>query len=379
MTSKRINKIIDKTHFKTFNHVEKHVKQKVNVSKKKLNKILSKRVKDQFIKRDRIKPYMIKIFSSRPNTWFHDLFDNTNRHEPRYWHIFIGTNNRYVVAYPLKDKRASSINETLTKFINKYHPLKLTSDEEPGFLDKNNVELLTKNKCSMQVIQDKNHSALGIIDRFMRTLRDMNTPSEKSKHQSHEEKYKYISEKRMKKFLTTYNNSYHSSIKCTPKEMFENLELEKEYIYKCLEHQEKQKRIKNLILPINSYVRFILPRHDGITKKRFQISREKYKIEERKGNMYTLIAADGTVITKPRFQLIPCNNDKIPLAKTIPGKWNGSIEKILSYDKRTNKYTVLFSVPGKKSYKDVIPASFLRGATPQKLSELEKEFTQTQT
>ena len=384
MNEKRINDEIDKTHFKTFKHIKSHVKRKYpHTSKKKIKEVVSKRLKDKFIKQNQIKPYMIKIFSNRPNTWFHDLYDNTTRGTPRYWHIFIGTNNRYAVAYPLKNKSASSINETLTKFINKYHPVKLTSDEESAFIEKNNVKLLTDNKVSIQIVQDKNHSTLGIIDRFIRTLRDMNTPTEKSKHESHDEKYTFITPKRMKKFLNIYNNSYHSSINCTPKEMFNNSELEKEYIFKCLSLAEKQKRIKNLIIPVGSFVRYILPRSDGITKKRYQISRECYKIDERKGNMYLLIAQDGTVMTKPRFKLIMCSRDgskpqNIKWASTIPGKWNGNIEKIISFNEKTNKYKVLFTVPNGKPYVDIIPASYLRGATPQVMSEIEKNYFKNQ-
>ncbi len=336
-------------------------------------KILSKRLKDIKIKKEKIKPYMIKIYSNMLNTWFHDLYDNLAGHEPRYWHIFIGTNNKYVVALPLNDKKASSIHKTLSEFINKYHPVKLTSDEESGFLA--NVQLLKDNNVKMHVIQDKNHSSLAIIDRFIRTLRDMNTVSEVSKHQSYEEKYKFISPYRMDKFLNTYNNNYHSSIKCTPNEMFNNQNLEKEYILNCMDKSERQKRIKNLVLPIGSYVRVILPRHNGITKKRNQVSKECFRIDNRRGNMYTLIAKDGSVVTRPRYKLIPINEiDNVKFANTIPGKWNGDVDKILEYYPKTNKYKVQFVVPGQKPYIDIIPASYLRGPIPTKMSDLEVEF-----
>ena len=373
-----INDIIDKTHFRTYRRVKDVVKNKLpSVRNKKIKKVISKRVKDKFIKQKQIKPYMIKIFSNRPNTWFHDLYDNTKNKNPRYWHVFIGTNNRYAYCLPLQSKTATAISETLKQFISKFHPVKLTSDEEPGFLDKNNVKLLSDNNVSMHVISDKNHTSLGIIDRFIRTLRDMNTPSEKSKHESHDEKYTYITPKRMNKFLNTYNNTYHTAIDCTPAEMLNDPEKEKEYIFKCLELAEKQRRIKDLILPVGSFVRYILPRETP--KKRYQISRECYKIDERRGNMYSLIARDGTVMTKPRHKLILCSKDgslpnNIKWASTIPGKWNGNIEKILSFNPKTNKYTVLFTVPGGKSYKDTIPATYLRGNTPQIRSEAEEEY-----
>ena len=365
---KSYNDIIDKTHFKTFNHVKSHFK---DIDNKKLRKVIKNRIHDKYIKKDDIRPYFVKIFSSRPNTWFHDLYDNLKGNTPRYWHIFIGTNNRYVVVYPLENKSSKSIYKSLSTFINKYHPVKLTSDAEPGFLEKDNIKLCTDNNVSMHIIQDENHSSLSIIDRFLRTLRDMNTPTEKSKHQSHDIKYTFLTPKRMYKLINIYNNTYHSSIKCSPKKMFDNPELEKKYIFKCLEHQNKQQNIKNFILPINSFVRFIIPKNDK-SKKRYQITRECYKIEDRKGNLYTLIAKDGTVITKTRYQLIPNNNNKVKWANTIPGKWNGSIDRILSFNSKTNKYNVLFKIPGKPPYKDTIPASYLRGSTPQKISEIEK-------
>ena len=333
---------------------------------------MKRRMKDIHVRKKAIKIYMIKIYSNMLNTWFHDLYDNLPNHEPRYWHIFIGTNNKYAVALPLNDKRASSIHKTLSEFINKYHPAKLTSDEEPGFLA--NIQLLKDNNVTMHVIQDKNHSSLAVIDRFIRTIRDMNTVSEESKHQSHEEKYTYISPYRMEKILNTYNNNYHSTIKCTPQEMFNDRNLEKEYILKCMDRSERQKKIKDLILPIGSFVRVILPRHDGITKKRYRVSKECYKIDDRRGNMYTLMAKDGTVVTRPRFKLLPCNDPNVKFAATIVGKWNGNIDKILEYYPKKNKYKVRFIVPGQKPYIDVIPVSYLRGPIPTKMSELEKEF-----
>ena len=57
---------------------------------------------------------------------------------------------------------------------------------------------------NLSIIPDKNYSALGIIDRFIRTLRDMNTPNEKSKSQSHENKYRVFSYSRMQKLIEIY-------------------------------------------------------------------------------------------------------------------------------------------------------------------------------
>ena len=72
---------------------------------------------------------------------------------------------------------------------------------------------------SLRIITEQRHSALGIIDRFIRTLRDMNIPTVKSEHQSTHEKYRDFSVKRMNKLLEIYNNTVHSSTNHTPAEM----------------------------------------------------------------------------------------------------------------------------------------------------------------
>ena len=180
MNNKLINNYIDKLHFRTLNHVYDKVKKKFpNISKKELKKIVDNRLKDKFIKVREIKPYYFKIFSTQTNCWFHDLMDNGKGNEPRYWHIFIGTNNHYAVALPLNNKNASSVKTTLSVFIDKYYPVKLTSDEESAFVEKNNLKLLKDNNVKVHIITEKNHSSLGIIDRFIRTLRDMNIPTQK--------------------------------------------------------------------------------------------------------------------------------------------------------------------------------------------------------
>ena len=381
MTEQEINDFIDKLHFRTLNHVQKKVKEKFpNLKDDKLKEIVDKRLKDKFIKICKITPYYVKIFSTRPNCWFHDLMDNGRGNEPRYWHIFLGTNNHYAVALPLDNKQAASIRKTLTEFVNKFHPVKLTSDEEAGFIEKNNLKFLTDNHVKIHIITEQNHSSLGTIDRFIRTLRDMNIPTEKKDKQSHDPKYQTFTPKRMEKLLEIYNSTYHSRINCSPKEMLNNPDLEKEYIFDQLDKKDKQEKIKDFHLQKGAFVRYIIPRANG-RRKLFQISREFYKIEEIKGNMYTLIARDGTVKNLPRFKIMLCSKDgtkpsNIKWADTIPGAWNGVVKEIKSFDEKTRKYTVTFSVPGQPDYEDEVPETYLRGNFPQQLSEMEKAYIQ---
>ena len=374
-----INDEIDKIHFRSYDHiVDSVLRNHPNMTKKEVKQIVDKRIHDHFVKLKKVKPYYINIFSSIPNTWFMDLMDNGKNNTPRYYHLFIGTNNHYAVAYPLNSKSASAIRQTLTKFINEYHPVKLTSDEEAGFVEKNNVQLLSDNHCGLHIITEQNHSSLGIIDRMIRTLRDMNIPTMKGIRQSHSDKYKAFSEQRMNKLLDVYNNTYHSRIGCTPYEMFNNPSLEKEYIFDQEDKREQQTSIPDMVLHKGDYVRYILPRANG-RKKRFQYSWEAYRVVEVNGNMYTIAAKDGTVKNLPRYRLMKVKNmDSIKWASTVAGNWNGVVKKILDYDNKRQKYHVVFSVPDGEDYEDYVPASYLRSSFPQLVSEIEKDYMDQQ-
>lgn len=368
--SDEINDYIDKLHFRTPDHLMSKIKERFpDESDEHLLQRIRSKWHDRFVKLRKISPYYIHIFSTKPNCWFQDLMDNGSGNDPRYWHIFIGVNNHYAVAHPLTNKSAKSIRSVLRRFIDEYHPVKLTSDEESGFVDKQTVDLLKENHVSMHIITDQNHSALGIIDRFIRTLRDMNIPTQKGDLQSHDEKYRSFTNKRMEKLLRIYNTTYHSLIKCSPKEMFDDPSLEKNYIIDQLTKRDQQESIKDLHLNEGSYVRYIIPRANG-RKKRYQYSHECFLIAKVSGNMYTLMAKDGTVMTKPRFKISLCNKDgskpsNMKWAKTIPGKWNGLIKNIISFNPKTKKFKVAFMVPDKEDYIDEIPESFMRGNHPQ--------------
>ena len=206
-----INKIIDSTGFKSINKFKKAVLEKYpNITDKELRQIYKERSKDPRVDLKKMRPFMIKIFSSSTDTWFHDLMDNSKNGYPRYFHVFIGTNNRYGVAHPIEDKKVDTILESFKTFVDKYKPIKLTSDEDTVLLSEQVLSYLKSKNIRVQTITDQNHSSLGIIDRFIRTLRDMLGAG------------KVFSKLTMEKFINSYNNSIHSSIGCTPAEMLNN-------------------------------------------------------------------------------------------------------------------------------------------------------------
>ena len=371
MTETQLNNLIDTLHFNSFKKVINKVKEQFpNVKDEEVRRVIKKRIHDRRINKENKKIYQVKVFSKFQGAWMTDIYDNLNNHNPRYWEIFININTRYIEAYPLMNKTKDAINTVLRQFINVYHPRKITSDEEAGLISEVNLNFLKNNKCGLYIIQEKNHSSLSLIDRAIRTLRDMNRAT--GNKDSTDDEFKYIDINKMNELLNVYNNTIHSSTGHTPKEMMNNKKLENEYIEKCIDGKQRQQEIQDFKLKEGSLVRYYLD-NDPLIKKRYTTSRECYKIESRTGNIYTIIAKDGTTKDLPRWRLIYVNpNEKYVLGETLNTD-KGIVEEIIR-EVSANKVEIRYKMPDSSNYTKVINKHKLRNQTPQIESVLEKNF-----
>jgi hypothetical protein len=205
--------------FSSFTKVKKYVQRHIpDVTDDEIKEALRDRpVRNPKIDKRDVRKLMIKIFSPTLNTWFHDLFDNSSKGNPRFFHLFIGTNTRYAVAIPVSNKRSTTIFDSIKEFVEKYKPIKLTSDSEPSFSERNVLEYLNKNNVQTQFVKDGNHSTLGLIDRFTRTLRDVGAQLPAAPLPGVN---RIFTNDSMQKLIDIYDTSHHSSINCTPQEMF---------------------------------------------------------------------------------------------------------------------------------------------------------------
>ena len=314
--------------------------------------------------------YFNKIHSTALNTWFHDLLDNGVYDDtPRYWHVFVGVNNRYLDVYPLDGKSNDDVQQSLRRFINKYHPEKLTSDNEPAFTSKSTCQLCSERGVKLFIVTDKQHSSLGVIDRVIRTLRDMNTPKHHHE-QSHHKQFNTFSVAKMNRLKNEYNNHHIETLKCTPQEMFDDPEKEKKFIYRMQKYKNVQRGIHDFTLKQGDFVRYRINK-DPLVKRRYRYSPESYKVVGKERGMYIIQAADGTSLLIPRWKLIPADPDRYPHKTTIPGTSKGTIERIVSYDPATDKYQVVFE-GSPKEY--TVTAAEMRHRTPQVMTALEKQF-----
>ena len=318
--------VIANSHFKSFNRLYPMThKQHPNMTKKEVMEEIKKKYHDRHLKMTQKRPYMVRIFDPVIGCYFHDLLQQTSDRPdgyPHYFHIFIESNSRYAFAYPVNSKTTDTAIQTLDRFIQDNHGkpiVKLTSDGESAFDSKEFKDYCKSLDIYVRIINDRAHSSLGLIDRFIRTIRDLHQPIRRGEPEQRSVEMDNFSEQEMTQLINEYNNTFHKTIGCSPAEMYNNPELEREWIRKRQKFQTIQKNIKDFEIPIGSYVRYRMNSDDlAGGKRRSQFSLEKYRVIKRVGNRYVLQSTDsnGGFITKSRFELILAD-DSYPYGKTF--------------------------------------------------------------
>jgi hypothetical protein len=293
---------------------------------------------------------------------------------PPYIFITQNVNTKYVRAIAVKGKTTEDMLDCFKLFWEKtdHKLVSIVSDAEPAS-DTDEVKgWCHDNKISIKIIPSTNHTAHAVIDRLIRTLRDMNTVEEKSHEDSTHPKYRDFSIYRLKKLIGLYNNNRHSSTGHTPKEMDANRKLEEDWIVKKLYERERRRKISNFQLPEGRMARLIKPTYRKMGKKRYTVTPEKYYVKQNQGKQYVIMAEDGSTMVVPRWRLAVHNLNKSKLAKTI-GKANTGVPKeILGY--QNGEYTVDWHVP-KGAPQQIATASIIAIRTdPYALDPTEKAF-----
>jgi hypothetical protein len=369
----RIDRLIDKSHLKSNKQVVAYVQERLPSASKET--IIARNERKRQIRGKRLpkpieKHYYYPVYSNHLGGYQVDLLQSSKqeakacvdeddtatgatqraREYPPFFFIAINTNTKYAYAYDMKSKETSECLRCLKLLWEDtgHKVVSIRCDEEAG-LDSNEVNQWAKaNKVSIKTILDQNHTSLSVVDRFIRTLRDMNTPTEKTKRTSENRKYRDFTVKRMKKVLEIYNDTLHKATNVKPKDADGDEKWEREYIIKKLYESERRHKIKDYTLANNTYVKYILPR-DGKKKNRYKVSPECYKIKAKDGHAYIIMAKDGSTLQVTRWRLIPIGpelREGMKMARSVNDAKHGIIKRILNY--RNKKYEVLWKSPNKE-------------------------------
>jgi hypothetical protein len=313
-----------------------------------------------------------------------DLLEQSHDREAEYKPFFfmlINTNTRFAYAYPMEDKSTGEVVRCLEKaWDDTGHKLKsIVCDDEPAFSAADTETWYNQHKVSCKVIANQNHTALAVVDRLIRTLRDMNTPTIKSEKTSEHPKYRDFSEKRMRKLIKIYNATENKGTKMKPETMKEEPEEETKYIIRRIYQQERRHKIKDYELEKGYWVRYILPK-DPMKKHRYKISPEAYQIKGRDGHSYIIMAKDGSTLSLSRWRLLPLGKElppKMKVGATLHRGTGGIPKGITRVDARRKRYLVQWEGPDGAAVEDTWePIRVIRElrTAPGRLHKIERAF-----
>ena len=134
---------------------------------------------------DQLKPEQkfIPIVSKTPGSWQMDTFINEKDEKNQKgivirkglnFLMFINVNTRKAHAYPMSGKGAPEVKKALDIFIEDEPSCRsIASDQDAAYLSNQVKEWMYNHEINYTTTTDDNHNNLGIINRFMRTIRDM--------------------------------------------------------------------------------------------------------------------------------------------------------------------------------------------------------------
>ena len=288
----------------------------------------------------------MNIYSKHPNGFQMDTFINDKSKGGLNYLMLININTRKAYSYAMKGKGAKEVLHALQQFIKVVPEVySITSDQDAAYLSNDVLDFMKTNNIIYRTTEDNNHNVLGIINRFMRTIRDLVGEN------------RYIEEDEMRNLIDAYNNSPHGSLDYkAPNDITEKFE--KKYI-------EKKSQNNPYDFKPNDKVRIVQAK-EPLAKNRNRVSKNAYVVDSKAGNQFIVKSKDESIDKLPGYRLV-ISKPNVPIAKTLKGGKRGIVEKITSYDSKKNKYHIEYS----EGTKDFIPAKNMREGIPTKLSRME--------
>lgn len=291
-----------------------------------------KRFFDAHVPHDQRKPNtlrMLPIYSHSTGAYQMDVLCPSEGSNEPYFLIFINVNSRKAYAYPMKTRNTGSIQAALHNFKQDCPDVQcVTSDRESGFLASTILQWMQENQIDYRTTHSEDHSVLGIIDRFMRTLRDLNG------------RERNITPQKMKQLLKEYNASPHRSLmidgeRKSPNEM---TDADQRWL---AEKKEREFNRNRRILKEGQHVRIVRRKVNVQTKKvRMKLSQDYYTIAGKSGNHWIVKARDGSTSIIPGHRIVPINDNEpgVPFAQTIKtgtrgNATSGVVTELLDHDK----------------------------------------------
>jgi hypothetical protein len=234
-----------------------------------------------------MREHFMPIFSKEGGTYQFDTWDRPGH----YFLVIININTKKAYAYPMKQKDSMYVKGALQAFWSEVTDVKvMSSDEDAAYCSREIQEEFKKRKIRHVTTNKNNHHTLAVINRLMRTLRDLLGGPNRD-----------FTEAEMKDKLDQYNNMIHNTTKMAPNEM--DSKSEREYITRMT---EKAKTAMSYNFKPGDWVRRVTEK-DPMKKRRTNVTFERYWVKRQEGVMFVIQAQDKTIEKVPGFKLVKVN------------------------------------------------------------------------
>jgi transposase InsO family protein len=297
-----------------------------------------------------------KITSINPHEWQIDL---------AFWEkqpILIGVNINSRIGYAelLKDKRADTVKTAIDEFITKHKVSAVMSDNGSEFTNNKVEKFFETNSISHANSIAGDHTVLGKIDRFIRTIKARLTMMKDTL------KFKKLTEKILNDVIDNYNSSHHSAINGTPNQNKDKVMInEVAYNKRVVEQVNKG-------IPLGSIVRYRLKSTNPFEKEGATWSMITYEVMGLDGLKMRIRSKNNHILYKP------VNDLKIVKAEVSDAEHKTNqiyeVEKILDHKTaKTGKRKYLIQWKGYSEPSWELQDN-LRLVNKNQMSELEKEY-----
>jgi hypothetical protein len=326
-------------------------------------------VKDTYMtksKKREMRHMMLPIFSRDNDSFQMDTFENNRKStQPRYFLIAICINSRKAYAYPMKTKNTESVVEALTLLLAQRSSegrgvSSMYSDEDTAYTSKVALEWMEKNQIDLHTTDEQhNHTNLALVNRLIRTLRDMNGNNQGEYN---------IDGDTMSALIEDYNSTPHSSTGIAPNDITDD------EMNNHAQQKQQQSDIKRSLFHLfeGEKVR-ALQDWKPFEKKRYNLQKEYMKVNSNQGGGVLLEGKDRSVSQYPRWMLEAIGDDEAVPEKAdveVKGKKRYVMKKLLVFNSTKQKYLVEWE-DGSQSWESV---RNIRRGNPTKQSPLENVF-----
>lgn len=203
----------------------------------------------------------------------------------KYLLVCIDVFSRLAFVVPLKSKTTTVVNNALEEVFDITEPHTIDCDVGSEFISHAFKAMLKERGIDVQYVDVQEHNKLGIVDRFVRTLRE-----KINKYLAMHNTTKYISV--LPNIVHNYNSSYHSGIKKAPNKVEDDdeeiIELTRKKIEKAKEEETifENGDIVRYIINLSSFQKGTLPKWSKVVHKIISKNKHSYVLDNGKTYKY---------------------------------------------------------------------------------------------